>query len=241
MTPKFKVLDVFFYKGQSITSKAIRLLSSVRYGMPYKDCFSHIDLGYDEDHTFSAEAKGAEIVSTERIETTSKRDVIVYRYRKITQEQIDNFYKMVPEYEGRGYAFARYIIDAAKIFSFVVFILGLLTGWMSLKFLLLFGILFIALQLVYIFFKKKDKGTSDCSELVAIFLDELKLMPYFSSDPRNEFPNSQLSKMEMMRWYGLADIVATFDYDTKTWKEYPVGAKTIVRSTQFAFTKKENK
>ena len=37
MTPKFKVLDVFFYKGQSITSKAIRLLSSVRYGMPYKD------------------------------------------------------------------------------------------------------------------------------------------------------------------------------------------------------------
>jgi len=241
MAQKFKVLDVFFYKGNSLTSKAIRLLESVRYGMPFKDCYSHIDLGYDDKSTFSAEAKGAEIVPIENIDTIGKSDVVVYRYKNITQEQIDKFYAMVPEYMGRGYGYARYAIDAATIFSFVLFIMGILFGWLSWKFLLLFGGLFIILQIVAKLLQKLDKGTSDCSELSAIFLDELQLMPYFSSDPRNEFPNSQLSKMEMMRWYSHADIVATFDYKTKTWKEYPISGNTVVRSTQFAFSDKKDK
>jgi hypothetical protein len=140
---------------------------------------------------------------------------------------------MAPQYLGRGYAYARYLLDAGKIFTFVTFILIAMFGWINFKVFLSF-IGFIAfIQLVSLALRNMDKKTSDCSELSAIILDKLKMMPYFSSQPRNEFPNSQLSKMIMMEWYGWADVVGIWDYKSKTWKEVSHD-RSIARNFPFA-------
>lgn len=229
----FKVLDVFFYKGYSLTSRFIRLLTSIRYGIPYKDAFSHIAIGYDDISTISAESKGTMIVPNAEIDTIGKSDVIVYRFKEISLSKIEEFYTLAPQYIGRGYAYARYLLDAGKIFTFVTFILTAMFGWINFKVFLSFAGFIILIQLAAIVLRKIDKKTSDCAELSAIILSKLKLMPYFSSQPRNEFPNSQLSKMVMMQTYGLADVVGIWDYKTKSWKEVSHD-RSITRNFPFA-------
>ena len=215
----FKVLDIFFYKGYSLTSKLVRFLTSIRYGIPFKDTYSHIAIGYDDVSTISAEASGTKLVPNVEIETTSKSDVIIYRFKNVSLSKIEEFYNIAPQYLGRGYAYARYLLDAGKIFTFVIFILTAMFGWINFKVFLSFIGFILFIQLISIILRRIDKKTSDCAELSALILNQLKMMPYFSSQPRNEFPNSQLSKMLMMEWYDLAEVVGIWDYKTKTWKE----------------------
>jgi hypothetical protein len=223
---KFRTLDVFFYKGYSIRSKFIRLLISIRYGIPFKDSYSHISLGYDDNSTFSAESSGIKIIPNSEIET-KRDDVIIYRFKNLSWGKIEDFFTLVPQYLGKKYAFARYGLDAARIFTFVCFILTMLFGWISFKLFLGFVGFIGFLQLITIILRKIDKKTNDCAELSAIFLHKLRLMPFFSSKPRNEFPNSQLAKMKMMCWYDLAEIVGIWDYKTKTFKEVQNGRNSV--------------
>jgi hypothetical protein len=229
----FKVLDVFFYRGYAFTSKVVRFLTSVRYGIPYKDTYSHIALGYDDNSTISAEASGTKLMPNSEIETTLKSDVIIYRFKNVSLGKIEEFYNVAPQYIGRGYAYARYLMDAGKIFTFVTFILTAMFGWINFKVFLTFAAFIALIQLATIILRKIDKKTSDCAELSAIILSQLKMMPHFSSQPRNEFPNSQLSKMVMMEWYGLVDMIGIWDYKSKTWKEVSHD-RSIARNFPFA-------
>lgn len=215
--PEFQMLDVFVYRGHSLTSKLVRFLTSVRYGIPFKDAYSHIAIGYDEETTISAESKGTMIVPNSEIDTKNKSDVVIWRFDKLHQWQKDNFYKVADPFIGAGYAYARYALDAARIFSFVCFILLLLFGTVNWRYRLLFLGLILLLQLASIWLRKADKKTYDCAELSALILNKLHLMPFFSSKARNEFPNSQLTKMRMLKWHHHATVVAKYNYKKKEW------------------------
>jgi hypothetical protein len=133
--------------------------------------------------------------------------------------KIDEFYDIAPKYLGIKYAYARYLLDASRIFTFVSFFFIAMFGWMNFKVFLSF-IGFIAItQLITIVLRKFDKKTSDCAELSAIILGKLNLMPFISSKERNEFPNSQLSKMILLHWNDLAEVVGIWDYKSKSWME----------------------
>ena len=215
--PLFHALDVFFYKGFSLRSRAVRVLTSIRYGVPFRKCLSHVAVGYDSRSTISAEATGAKIILNSEIEN-SKSDVVVYRFVNLSRVNITSFREVLEQKLGIKYAYARYGLDAARIFSFVSGVLGLLFGWISLKMALGFVALLVLLQVASHLLRKVDNRTSDCAELTAMILGDLRLLSYLPN-PRNEFPNSQLSKMETLEWHGLASKINVWNYKSKTWRE----------------------
>ena len=127
IVPVFRALDVFFYKGFSLRSRAVRVLTSIRYGVPFRKCLSHVAVGYDSRSTISAEATGAKIILNSEIEN-SKSDVVVYRFTDLSQIDTASFRDSMEQKLGIKYAYARYGLDAARIFTFVVGVLGLLFG-----------------------------------------------------------------------------------------------------------------
>jgi hypothetical protein len=74
---KFQCGDFFALRGYSSRSRLVRLLTSIRYGVPFKRTFSHVETAIDENRNISAEPKGVMYVKNDRkgIEKTKRCDV----------------------------------------------------------------------------------------------------------------------------------------------------------------------
>jgi hypothetical protein len=217
MSPTFKTLDIFFYRGHKLISKIVRIITSVRYGIPYNETMSHIAIGCNEWNVISAETSGTKIMpNNEKTWKSDKCDVMVYRFNNINQTHIIKLTKIIPNLLNVRYAYARYGLDLVRILTFIFTLFSIFLGWISFKILLCLLSVIIVLQISSKYLRKYDQKQSDCAELSAIILNELKLMPHFSSKPRNEFPNSQMSKMEMLVWFGHA--VKIYEWNYKSYK-----------------------
>jgi len=200
---KLKTLDVCFYTGHSFISKCIRLLTSIRYGIPFKECRSHIDIRYNNEQNISAEPKGTTLVDFE--DSLKNNDITVYRFRSLPD--LEFFYYIADELLGRKYAYARYGLDAARIFSFVFGVVGTLLSLFNWKVNAGFFIALLILQLGSIWLRKVDAQTYDCSETSSTLLTGLNLLSSISSKLRNEFPNGMESQIKLLVKYWLVDVV----------------------------------
>jgi len=200
---ELQTLDVCFYKGYKPTSKAIRLLTSIRYGIPYDECLSHVDIRYNNKKNISAEPKGTMLVNFE--DSLKYNDVTIYRFRKLPD--LNLFYEIADKLLGRKYAYARYLLDASRIFSFVFGVSGTLLSLFNWKINAGFFVALLILQLVSIWLRKVDAQTYDCSETSSTILTGLNLLSSISSKLRNEFPNSIESQMKLLVKNGLVDVV----------------------------------
>ena len=113
----FKIGDIFFIKGKTIQSRFIRLLVSVRYGLRFRDSFSHIESGWTVEENISAEGSGTKIVKNDR-KALHKADIEVYRIDKMDEEKRKKHLEEGKKYVGGGYAYSRYILDALRIIIF---------------------------------------------------------------------------------------------------------------------------
>jgi len=203
MNMQLKPLDVCFYTGHGITSKVIRLLTSIRYGIPFKECRSHVDIRYNNDKNISAEPEGTVLVNFE--DSLKHNDVTVYRFRKLPD--LNLFYEIADKLLGRKYAYARYFLDASRIFSFVFGVSGTVLSLFNWKVNAGFFIALLILQFASIWLRKVDAQTYDCSETSSTILTGLNLLSSISSKLRNEFPNSIESQMKLLVKNGLVDVV----------------------------------
>lgn len=213
-----QTLDVLLSKGYSPISLLVRLLTSIRYGIPFRDCMSHIETAIDSEYTLSAKSSGIKRRTLSDIEK-GKSDVELWRFREITANQAAVFFALADRQIGKGYAYARYFLDTLRILSFIYLIsfpwwklAGVPWKWV------LRGVIFLAvLQVVSLWLRKWDKLTYDCAESVAELLHQIGLIPQLESKARNDFPNSTRSKLMTLSWYGLARKVAEYKYKRKKW------------------------
>ena len=203
MNMQLKPLDVCLYTGHSTTSKIIRFLTSVRYGIPYKECRSHIDIRYDNEQNISAEPKGTMLVNFE--DSLNNNDITVYRFKNLPD--LEFFYHIADELLGRKYAYARYFLDASRIFSFVFGVSGVVLSLFSFTVNMGFFIALLTFQLGSVWLRKVDAQTYDCSETSSTILTGLNLLSSISSKLRNEFPNSIESQLKLLVKNGLVDVV----------------------------------
>jgi len=208
-------LDLIFEKGHGPISLFIRLLTSIRYGIPLKDCLSHVCLGYNKSLTISAEAKGTILIPFEK--SQKKSDIIIYRFRDLQAHTVLEFYDLCREMVGRPYAYARYALDAARIFSFCFALTGLILSLFNWRVNVGMFAAVGVLQLLTVWLRKQDVQTSDCAEMTSIFLSRLELMATLPKT-RNEFSNSIESKLETLCLYNLADKVGTWNHKTQIWE-----------------------
>lgn len=210
---EFKTLDIFLYTGHSIISKAIRLLTSIRYGIPYKECRSHIDIRYNDRENISSEPSGVRLVKFEN----SKRhnDITVYRFSNIPD--LKKFYEIADFLLNRKYAYARYLLDSARIFSFVFGICGVILSLFSWQINAGFFIALLILQFISIWLREMDIQTSDCAEASAIILNVIGLITLFSGKARNEFPNGIEDKIRTLEIFGMSKKI--YEWDHKTGQE----------------------
>jgi uncharacterized membrane protein YvlD (DUF360 family) len=197
--------DVFFYRAFDILSRIVRFLIGVRYGIPVREAFSHVDIAYDEERDVSAETSGVKYVQHDQ--ECQGKEVFAFRFQGLSEEKKKLLREAMDARLGKGYAFARYLLDACRIISLVVALISPIAGIFSRSTALIFLGVFILLQLASLILKRIDKKTKDCSELTAEVLMAAGLFAPVSRDPRNEFPNSIFSKMQLLTLFGQAALI----------------------------------
>lgn len=203
---KFQTGDFFAIRGFGLVSRGIRLLTSIRYGIPFRETFSHVESAYDEKKNISAEADGVKILSNTRPKVT-RAYAKVFRFKNFTTEDKANHKKKANDHDGIGYAFYRYALDAARIITFVLVLFWLFFTALDLLVGIIVGALIIFLILIKDFLKKKDKITEDCSETQSLIYSSNGRW-YPLPNPRNEFPNGMVQVWENLVLNGVADVVA---------------------------------
>ena len=207
-----KPLDVILYTGHKPVSLWVRLCTTVRYGIPFKACRSHVDIRYNDKLNISAELSGTKLVEFEK--ALKHCDITVYRFRQLPP--LECFYDVANKLLGRLYAYARYALDAARIFSFCFAVTGLLLSLFTLRVKIGMFAAVGLLQALTVWLRKLDIQSDDCSEVVSVILSEIGLMSHLPK-ARNEFPNSIELKMQLLCRYGLADKVGTWDHKKQKW------------------------
>jgi len=212
---KFQCGDFFALRGYSPRSRLVRLLSSIRYGIPFKSTFSHVETAIDEDQNISAEAKGVMYVDNNR-EGIKKSDVIVFRFKKFSPKDQKKHKEEAEDHLATKYAFARYALDASVIirFTFILFgwiflIPGLIKRDLAL-FLWSLGALvafILFLTVVIKIAKKIDLLTEDCAENASLIYSKNKKWAPIPKE-RNEFPNGMVHVWRNLVLNKVADVVA---------------------------------
>lgn len=221
---EFQCGDFFAIRGYSLRSRFVRLLSSIRYGIPFKRTFSHVETAINEKQNISAEAKGVMYVNNDR-EGIEKSDGIVFRFKKFSLKDQKKHKEEARKHLATKYAFARYALDASVIirFAFILFgwiflipglvvkVRGLFLG--SLIALVAF-ILF--LTLVIGIAKKFDLLTEDCAENASLIYSKNKKWASIPKE-RNEFPNGMVQVWRNLVLNKVAEVVAEKERGKK-WK-----------------------
>jgi hypothetical protein len=221
---KFQCGDFFALTGYSLRSRFVRLLSSIRYGIPFKRTFSHVETAIDENQNISAEAKGVMYVDNDR-EGIEKSDVIVFRFKNFSLQDQKRHKKAAKAHLDTGYAFARYVLDASIIIRFAFILFGwifLIPGLIMKDFGLFLGSL-IALVAFILFLtivikiaEKFDWLTEDCVENASlIYSMNKKWAPIPKA--RNEFPNGMVQVWRNLVLNKVGEVVAEKERGEK-WK-----------------------
>jgi hypothetical protein len=212
---KFQCGDFFAIRGYSPRSRLVRRLSSIRYGIPFKRTFSHVETAIDEDQNISAQAKGVMYVKNNR-KGIEKSDVIVFRFKKFSPTDQKRHKEEAEDHLATKYAFARYALDASIIirFAFILF------GWIFLIPVLIMknSRLFIGSLIVLVAFilfltivieiaKKFDLLTEDCAENASLIYSKNKKWAPIPKE-RNEFPNGMVQVWRNLVLNKVAEVVA---------------------------------
>jgi len=220
----FQCGDFFVLRGFGLISRVIRLLTSVRYGVPFLETFSHVESAINEKQNVSAEPNGVEIVDNDRPKVTDAY-AKVYRFMEFDEEDQKKHVEESKRHVGKRYAIWRYLLDTARIVSFLIIIFGwivaLIDIWVG-AFLLA---VVIVISLLKGFLREKDKLTEDCSENQSlIYSANGRWFPL--PKPRNEFPNGMVQVWENLVLNGIAVVVAERqkggDWKWKLEEETPV-------------------
>lgn len=203
---KFQCGDFFVLRGFGLISRGIRFLSSIRYGIPFKETFSHVESAINDKQNISAEPNGVMIVPNTRKKVTDAY-AKVYRFKKFDNEDKKRHKEEAKKHEGIGYAFWRYALDAVRIIVVVLVLFWLFIAALN----LLVGIVILAviifLMLIKGFLKGKDLITEDCTETQSlIYSAYCRWFPL--PKPRNEFPNGMVQVWENLVKYKVAVVVA---------------------------------
>jgi hypothetical protein len=212
---EFQCGDFFAIRGYSLRSRLVRLLSSIRYGIPFKRTFSHVETAIDEDQNISAEAKGVMYVDNNR-KGIEKSDGIVFRFKKFGPKDQKKHKEEADSHLATKYAFARYALDASVIIRFTFILFGwifLIPGLIIKGSGLFIGSL-IALVAFILFLtliigiaKKIDLLTEDCAENVSLIYSKNKKWAPIPKE-RNEFPNGMVQVWRNLVLNKVAEVVA---------------------------------
>ena len=212
---EFQCGDFFAIRAFSLRSRLIRLLSSIRYGIPFKSTFSHVETAIDEELNISAEAKGVMYVDNNR-KGLIKSEGIVFRFKRFGPEDQENHKEEADKHLATKYAFARYVLDASRIvrFTFILFgLIFLIPGLVMRNLGLTLGSL-IALVAFILFLilvieiaKKFDLLTEDCVENVSLIYSKNKKWAPIPKE-RNEFPNGMVQVWRNLVLNNVAEVVA---------------------------------
>lgn len=214
-TPKFKAGDVYYIRGMGFISTLIRFVISVRYGIPYRETFSHTELQYDKKTHVSAEPKGVMFVENDNSSILKASRVEVYRILG-APEKIKRTVKSAASFVGKGYAYARYLLDSWRLGMFFFTLAALFkiifSSW---NLWVLIGILagFIAIEKIL---KYYDIRTMDCAEVVASAFDAGGIMPVLGK-ARDDHPSGIRKSTVTLEWNGKAELVAWRTNKTDGW------------------------
>jgi hypothetical protein len=199
--------DVFFYRGHGPISKLIRFLISVRYGIPFKNTFSHVDFAIDEVNNLSAESSG--IKSIPRTINYKNNEVWAFRLTEVV-DVIEEIKRIAKQYQDLhiGYAFARYILDTTRIVSFVLALLLPWFGLLSWRMGLLVFCSGAVAYLVGVAVRASDRRQQDCAENFSEVYERIGVLTWKGwGKARNTSPNGVYNVICNMCAYGAAKCI----------------------------------
>jgi len=221
---KFQCGDFFAIRGYGSKSYLVRFLTSIRYGIPFKKTFSHVETAINKTQNISAEAKGVMYVDNDR-EGIEKSDVIVFRFKKFSLRDQQRHKTAAEKHLATKYAFARYFLDASVIiraafimFGWIFLIPGLILGDLGLFLVSLIALVtfILFLTLVIKIAKKFDLLTEDCAENASLIYSKNKKWAPIPKE-RNEFPNGMVQVWRNLVLNKVAEVVAEKEKGKK-WK-----------------------
>lgn len=212
---EFQCGDFFAIRSYSLRSQFIRRLISIRYGIPFKSTFSHVETAISEEQNISAEAKGVMYVKNDR-KAIERSDGIVFRFKKFSPIDQKRHKEEAKKHLATKYAFARYALDASVIIRFAFILFGwvfLIPGLVVKDPKLFFGSLIalvafiLFLSLVIGIAKKFDLLTEDCAENASLIYSKNKKWAPIPKE-RNEFPNGMVQVWRNLVLNKAAEVVA---------------------------------
>lgn len=211
---KFQGGDFFALKSYGPRSRLIRLLIFLRYGVPFKKTFSHVETAVDEKRNISAEAKGVMYVANDR-EGIKKSYVIVFRLKKFNEDDQNKHRKAAAGHIAIGYAYWRYALDASRIirtafilFGWIFLLVGIgISTYVFIRILIALVAFVIFLTIVIEISKIFDLRTEDCAENASLIYSENKRWAPIPRE-RNEFPNGMVQVWRNLVLNGVAEVVA---------------------------------
>ncbi len=214
MSASFKTQpgDIFLVRSNEWIGKWVRLLISIRYGIPYKKAYSHIESSFDSTMNISAEPDGVKMAKNDRFD--KHIEYCVYRLKKMDEQKQTQHQNIAKRFLGKRYAYARYLLDFVRIASLFLFLAGVLLALFGLIFsisasktlaIVAGGLLFFV-TVTKPFLINRDIVTYDCTELQSmIFTANGLWVPPGKS--RNEYPDGMKQVLDNLRINGNAEIV----------------------------------
>lgn len=209
---KFQTGDIFLVRSNGMTGRWVRFLIFIRYGIPFKLAYSHIESAFNAKINVSAELSGVQLEKNDRFD--KKTEFTVYRLKSMTPEKQEKHKEIAETFLGKGYAFARYALDAVRIAAFYLFIAAVLFGLLGLVFsshtarwlALAAGAIYIVINLIKPTLKRKDILTHDCTEVQSLIFTRNNLWAALPT-PRNEFPDGMKQVLDNLVLHGQAEVV----------------------------------
>ena len=208
----FEIGDIFLVRSSGFVAKLIRLIIYIRYGVPVKEAFSHIESSYSSKVDISAEPSGVKLVANNRFD--KKTYVKVYRLKRMTREKQNEHARLAESFIGKGYAYARYLLDTFRIATFYVVMMMVAFGFFGFVFSIGFSKImaivsagiFIILTIAKPILAKRDILTHDCTELQSMIFSANGLWASLPK-PRNEFPDGMKQVLDNLVLNGQAELI----------------------------------
>lgn len=201
----FQYGDVLFQKSYGLLSKLIRLVISVRYGIPIRYAWSHVFMAVSDTRAISAEGSGVKLIDLRGNKSLIKSDVMGYRFaRAFTAEQLASMVRTEKTITGKGYAYFRYALDFLRVFMFYFAMLALVPAAIFYKTL---GLYFLGAIALSVLLEKVlsifDKKSYDCVESVSLILMAGGVWDPIAFTSRSEFPDGMLQVFLNLERYGV--------------------------------------
>lgn len=202
--------DVIFMRSYGIMSWLIRLLISVRYGLPLRYAWSHVQLVTGPNEAVSAEGSGVELIPVRGDKATIRSDAVVYRFKEpIGQASEDSMRAAIGTIIGKSYGYARYAIDFLRVMFFYLILLGMIPAAIFYKVTWPYFIGAVAgFVVIERLAKVFDMKGFDCVEVVSVVLAAGALWAPVGYHARSEFPDGMLQVLRNLAIHGAVDEVA---------------------------------